>query len=114
MQASGYYDKIKQELGDKSGVSSSLHTLGRLAQDTGDYDEARKLYQQSLEIKQELGDRNGIAFSFAQLALMEEKLGRIKIAVELTAKAEYIFNEISNPFLAERARNQRKRLESLL
>jgi len=106
--------EIKKELGDKSGVSSSLHQLGWLAQDTGDYDQARKLYQQSLEIKQELGDKNGVAFSLAQLALMEEKLGRIETAVELTAKAESIFNEINNPFLAERARNQRKRLESLL
>jgi len=106
--------EINKELGDKSGVSKSLHQLGRLAQATGDYDQARKLYQQSLEIKQELGDKNGVAFSLAQLALMEEKLGRIETAVELTAKAESIFNEINNPFLAERARNQRKRLESLL
>ena len=53
--------KIKQELGDKSGVSKSLHSLGMLAQATGEYDEARKLYQQSLKINQELGDKSGVS-----------------------------------------------------
>jgi tetratricopeptide (TPR) repeat protein len=123
-QATGEYDearklyqqslKIKQELGDKRGVSSSLHQLGTLAQDTGEYDEARKLYQQSLKIKQELGDKNGFAFSLAQLALLEEEQGNIEEAVKLTEQAKVIFEEIGSPHHAEKANNQRKKLEEKL
>jgi predicted ATPase len=99
------------ELGDKSGVSSSLHNLGRLAQDTGDYDEARRLYQESLKIKQELGDKSGVAFTIAQLALLEEMQGDIKTAVKLTRQAEAIFKELGAPHYAEKARMQRERME---
>jgi tetratricopeptide (TPR) repeat protein len=62
--------KILQELGDKSGVSSSLHNLGMLSQYTGEYDEARKLYQQSLEIKQELDDKSGMSRNWATRAAL--------------------------------------------
>ncbi len=55
--------KISQDLGDKSGVSRSLHQLGMLAQDTGDLDEARRLYQESMKIYQDLGDRSGVSVS---------------------------------------------------
>ena len=102
--------KINQELGDKSGVSSSLHHLGTLAQATGEYDEARKLYQQSLKIKQELGDKSGMASSQAQLALLEEKQGHVKEALRLTRLAEATFLELGSPS-AKLAREVRERLE---
>jgi tetratricopeptide (TPR) repeat protein len=37
------------------------HNLGVLAQDTGDYGQARQFYQESLRIAEELGDRAGVA-----------------------------------------------------
>jgi tetratricopeptide (TPR) repeat protein len=81
-----------------------------LAQDTGDYDEARKLYQQSLEILKELGDKNGIAMSWAQLALLEEKMGNAKAALDLIRQAEAAFRELGSPY-AEQAKKDRQRLE---
>ncbi len=98
------------ELGDKSGVSGSLHQMGILAQNTGDYDEARRLYQESLKILQELGDKSGIALSQAQLALLEEMLGNIKVALKLIKQAEASFKNLRSPY-AELARKVRDRLE---
>ena len=69
--------KLYRELGDKGDMSKLLHQLGTLAQDTGQYDEARKLYQQSMEIERELGDKMGHCFFRAQLALMEEKTRKV-------------------------------------
>ena len=99
-----------QQLGDKSGVASSLHNLGILAQATGDYDEARKLYQQSREINQQLGNKSGIAVSQAQLALLEEKMGNVKDALHLIRQAEATFLELGSPY-AKLAGEVRKRLE---
>ena len=59
--------KISQDLGDKSGVSRSLHQLGNLAHDTGDLAEARRLYQESLKISQDLGDKSSVSRSLHQL-----------------------------------------------
>ena len=91
-------------------MSSSLHQLGMLAQDTGEYEEARKLYQQSMKIKQELGDKNGMALSQAQLALLEEKMGNVKEALRLIRLAEAAFLELGSPY-AKLAREVRERLE---
>jgi tetratricopeptide (TPR) repeat protein len=51
-----------------------------LAQDTGDLAEARRLYEQSLQISRELGDKWGIAHSLGQLGNLESDIGDIKKA----------------------------------
>jgi tetratricopeptide (TPR) repeat protein len=84
--------------------------MGRLAQATGEYDEARMLYQQSLEIKRELGDKNGMALSHAQLALLEEQMGNVKEALRLIRQAEAAFLGLGSPY-ANTARDVRLRLE---
>ena len=53
--------KIKEELGDKSGIAITLHQLGMIHQNQGNYEEAVKKYNQSLKMKEELGDKSGIA-----------------------------------------------------
>ena len=84
--------------------------MGNLVHLSGDYDEARKLYQQSLEINQELGDKSGIAIAQAQLALLEEKLGNAKEALYLILQAEAIFLKSGSP-MAIKAQKDRERLE---
>lgn len=54
--------EIAEKLGNQSGIASSLHQLGIIAQEQGDYATARRLYQRSLEIKEKLGNQAGIAF----------------------------------------------------
>ena len=88
--------KIDQELGDKSGVSKSLHGLGWLAQETGEYDEARKLYQQSLKIKQELGDKSGVSKSLHRLGALAQATGEYDEARKLYQQSLKIKQELGD------------------
>jgi tetratricopeptide (TPR) repeat protein len=51
------------------------HQLGTLAQEQGDYQEARRQYQRSLEIDEALGDRAGMATSYHQLGILAHLQG---------------------------------------
>jgi tetratricopeptide (TPR) repeat protein len=42
-------------------TSYTLHNLGNLAQEEGDFSRAHALYAESLELKRSLGDRRGVA-----------------------------------------------------
>ena len=53
--------KIKEELGDKSGIAITLHQLGNVHYSQGNYEEAVNRINQSLKIAEELGDKSGIA-----------------------------------------------------
>ena len=69
--------KISEEIGNKNGVSRSLHQLGNLAYLIGKYDEARKLYQQSLTIKEDLGDKSAVSSSLHQLGMLAQHTGGV-------------------------------------
>ncbi len=100
MEARRLYDEsleIAQELGDKSGVASSLHQLGMLAQDMGEIGEARRLYGESLKIKQELGDRRGIAETFGQLGRVDEEEEDYFSALDKYLLALSILKELNDP-----------------
>jgi tetratricopeptide (TPR) repeat protein len=60
--------QIRQELGDRSDIASSLDDLGYITQDRGDYNKAEEYHSQSLQIRQELGDRAGTADSLSDLS----------------------------------------------
>jgi hypothetical protein len=48
-------------LGDRSGMATSWGLLGDIERNRGNWDEAERLYRQSLEVETELGDRSGMA-----------------------------------------------------
>ena len=48
-------------------MADSYDNLGVLAQARGDYDEAARQYQRSLDIKERLGNQAGMADSYHQL-----------------------------------------------
>ena len=100
-----------QQLGARRSVAISLHALGTVAHLQGDYAEARRLYQESLDILQQLGDRAGIATSLAQLALLEEAEGNVARALDLTCQAKEIMTSLGNPEYIARIERQRERLE---
>ncbi len=67
-------------------------------QDQGNYEEAVRLYQQSLKIKQELGDNRGIAITLHQLGrVYEEKDKDYPLAIEKYLIALSIFKELKDP-----------------
>jgi predicted ATPase/DNA-binding SARP family transcriptional activator len=59
---------IHRELGDKIGLSWSLHTLSRLALHHGDYKRCEQMCCESLAIHQVLEQKDGIAYRLTMLA----------------------------------------------
>jgi len=55
--------------------AAMLHNLSMLAQATGDYAEARRLYQESLKIAEQLGDKSGVSISLHQLGMLAQATG---------------------------------------
>jgi len=60
---------------EQDAQASILAKMGSLHRDLGDYAEARRLYQESLDIAQQLGDRATIAQALNNLGLMAQDQG---------------------------------------
>ena len=96
---------------DKAGMA---HNLGNVAYLQGDYDQARRLYQQALDLKQQLGDRAGVAITLHQLGRLAEEDGDLEKAERLFAKSLDTFEALGSPNadIARRSLERvRKRLE---
>ena len=74
-----------------------MHQLGNMAYVTGDLEEARRFYQESLKIDEELGDKQGTAITLAQSSLLEKKAGNLDKAREQIEQAQKIFSELDIP-----------------
>jgi tetratricopeptide (TPR) repeat protein len=81
-----------------------------LAQDQGELAEARRLYEQSLEIKQRLGDQSGIALTLHQLGRLAEEADDKAEAARLFREALSIFEKLKSPN-AEIARRSLERVD---
>jgi tetratricopeptide (TPR) repeat protein len=53
-------------------MAISYGQLGILAQDRGDYAEAARQYQRSLDINERLGNQGNMASSYGQLGILEK------------------------------------------
>ena len=69
------YQELERGEREDKALAAVLHRLGKIRYLLGDYVEARKLYQQSLEITQQLGDKSGISSSLHQLGIMAQSTG---------------------------------------
>ena len=82
------YNDIKykyEERGDNRGikwVAVVLHAIGMIHQQQGNYEEAVKLYNQSLKIAEELGNKSGIAITLHQLGMIHQEQGNYEEAVK--------------------------------
>ncbi|MEU6374331.1 tetratricopeptide repeat protein, partial [Streptomyces sp. NPDC046909] len=88
---------IKEELGDRSGIASSYHQLGMIAELRSDYQQAENHYRASLAIDEELGDRSGIATSFGQLGVLRTVQERPAEGVPYLVKSLSLQLEIGVP-----------------
>ncbi|OPY52825.1 MAG: photosystem I assembly protein Ycf3 [Methanosaeta sp. PtaU1.Bin112] len=66
-------------------------------QDQGNYPEAVKLYEQSLEIKKDLGDKSGIARSLGQMGRIKEESKDFEGALDDYVTALSLFEELHDP-----------------
>jgi len=100
----GHYDASKthairaQELAilhdDSYGLADSLHLLGVIANNQGDYERATDLHQQSLAIRQELGDQRTIANSLNNLGQIAFRQGDYERATDLYQQGLAIRQEL--------------------
>lgn len=67
--------KIKETLGEKKAVSSTLNNIGYLYGTIGDRDNALLYYNRSLKIKQEIGDKKGISRILNNLGSLYDEIG---------------------------------------
>ena len=67
--------KIQEEIGDKSGVATSLNNIGLVLDRKGDLDGALRKYQESLKIEEEIGDKPGVAASLNNIGLVFDRKG---------------------------------------
>ena len=77
-QALEHYEKsliIKEELGDKQGISSTLNNIGSVYQNMGEWAQALEHYEKSLIIKEELGDKQGISSTLGNIGEINIKDG---------------------------------------
>jgi tetratricopeptide (TPR) repeat protein len=72
--------------------------LGRLAHDEGDKEEARRLYDESLEISKRLGNRSSVAITLHQLGRLAEDEGDKEAAARLFREALSIFERLGSPY----------------
>lgn len=76
--------------------SDSLHDLGNIHKSQGRYDEAIKLYYESMKINEELENRGGIARTLYELGVIHQDQGRYDEAIEFYQKSKKISEELKN------------------
>ena len=86
---------LYRELGDKWGAATSLHSLGGLEYQQGDYAyaTARLLLEESLALYRELGDKHGIANEGMGLALVSFLQGDYPSARSLLTESLALYRE---------------------
>ncbi len=92
-----YYQKslkIREELGDRKGISDSYNNIGIIHYEQGNYSRALEYYQKSLKITEELGDRDGIATSLGNIAGLNIELKNYTNAIVEANKSLNIAKEI--------------------
>jgi len=83
-ERSGHWDLRRRALENGLSVAQAVslqdygslfHNRGVLAQQQGDYGQARQFYEESLRIKEELGDWAGVAQTLHQLGMLAQDTG---------------------------------------
>jgi tetratricopeptide (TPR) repeat protein len=83
--------------GTASPLAASFHQRGNLAQDNGDYNQARDWYRKSLNVSETLGDRAAMALSYGQLGALYTLAREAEAAVPFSLGALGINLELRLP-----------------
>ena len=76
----------------------TLHNLGRVAQELREWEQARRYYQQALEIKIEYGDRYSQAGTLHNLGRVAEGVGELSQAKSYYLQALQIWAEFNDGY----------------
>ncbi len=86
--------EIERELGNKSGIASTLDQLGVLHSLQGNVKEAIGYHERSLELRQELGDKHGVAITLHNLGNIHQDQGDYGEAARLYEQSLEIRREL--------------------
>ncbi len=89
--------KIKEQIGNPSGIANSYHHIGIIHQYKGEYDQALEFFQKSLKIKEQIGNPSGIANSYHHIGIIHQYKGEYDQALEFFQKSLKIKEQIGNP-----------------
>jgi tetratricopeptide (TPR) repeat protein len=78
------------------GIASSWSALGDIERNRGNWDEAERLYRQSLQLREELGDRSGIAAAWGVLGGIERNRGNWDEAERLYRQSLQLREELGD------------------
>tara|TARA_R110002167_G_scaffold276660_1_gene482609 strand:+ start:2731 stop:4587 length:1857 start_codon:yes stop_codon:yes gene_type:complete len=73
LEALNFYQqslKIREEIGDKKGISASLYNIGNIYLRLGNYPQALDYHQRSLKIEEEIDNIEGVALSLGNIGLI--------------------------------------------
>ena len=103
----GNYDNAKKlceesreyrDENDLSGISRTIFLLGDISWKTGEYDQAKKYFYETMEIHKTIGDKRGIASSFSRLGNISFELGDYEKAKKFSEESIRIHREIGNNY----------------
>jgi len=95
-----YYQKalkLKEEIGDKSGVALSLNNIGIIYRSLKQDSKALDSYSESLKIREEIGDKLGITQSLNNIGLIYHNLGKLKEGYAFAIRGFQVAKELGYP-----------------
>ena len=88
--------KIREAIGDKKGLASSINNMGAIYTDQGESEKALNCYKRSLKIREEIGDKNGMAASFNNIGAIYAEKKENTLAIEYYTRSLKIREEIGD------------------
>ncbi len=78
---------LAEKLGWRPGHVKALNTLGALHTNTGAYEQALTLFQQTLELCRASGDGSGTALALRNIGIVQRRIGNLAEALEYTQRS---------------------------
>lgn len=90
--------EIRKQLGDKGALAQSLSAMGLVQQRLGAYEEAARMFKESLAHTEEIGDKTDIASTLNNLGSVYRVLNQFELAANHFSSSLDICHEIGNYF----------------
>ncbi|MGI9180958.1 MAG: tetratricopeptide repeat protein, partial [Longimicrobiaceae bacterium] len=99
-----YYEQalpIREEVGDRAGLATTLSNLGLVYNSLGQRQKALEYYEQALPIQEEVGDRAGEAVTRFNIAIVYRQEGRLAEAVVQLRRVVELDELVQSPDLEQ-------------
>ncbi|GGT07045.1 SARP family transcriptional regulator [Planobispora rosea] len=80
-----------QQTADRRGQAAILHSIGAYSYTEQRYEDARRAFEQSLELFRELGDEQGAGLAIRSIGMLDRLSGQFELAAERLEEALDIF-----------------------